>query len=122
MAKQCCAGGLMKCSFGLAPAPLNILPANSVFSTTPAANILDSKPFLNIPTFGMCTSPANPAVVASFGAPAPCTPSVPAPWIVGVPNVLIANMPTLNEQFKSTCVFGGVIGINFAGQPFVDVG
>lgn len=116
MPKQCASGGLLKCSFGIAPAPFNILPINMIFTGTPAANIMDNKPFVNIPTFGMCTSPANPMVIAAMGAPAPCVPSIVAPWFVGVPNVLLGNLPALNDQSKCMCMYGGVIAPNFAGQ------
>lgn len=122
MPKQCCAGALLQCSFGTCPTALNVLPTNMVFTTTPAATIMDNKPMLNIPTFVMCTSPANPAVIASLGAPAPCVPNVVAPWVIGVPNVLIGSMPALNDQSKAICMFGGLISVNFAGQVFVDVG
>lgn len=122
MPKQCVAGGLLKCSFGIAPAPFNVLPINLVFAGTPAANIMDSKPFLNVPTFGMCTSPANPMVAAAFGAPMPCVPALAAPWFVGAVTVLIGNMPALNDQAKCMCMYGGMIAPSFAGQVFVDVG
>jgi len=122
MSKQCSAGGLLQCSFGACPTALNVLPTNLVFATTPAANILDNKPIVNIPTFGMCTSPANPLVIAAMGAPAPCLPVIVAPWFIGVPNVLIGNMPALNDQSKSMCMYGGMISVNFPGQFFVDVG
>lgn len=125
MALQCCMGANMKCSFGMAPSLLVVLPVNRVLTVTPDANIMDHKPFVNILPFGMCSSPANPAVAAATAAafgvptPVPCTPMTPAPWVPGVPTVLLANMPTLNNTSKLMCVFGGVIEFVTAGQTTV---
>jgi hypothetical protein len=121
MPKQCSSGGMLKCSFGMAPTILNILPINQVLAGMPAANIMDFKPFLNIATFGMCTSPMNPAVAMSFGAPVPCTPITATPWFPGKSNILIGNMPALDDGSKCRCEFGGIISVAFAGQVFVEV-
>ncbi len=114
-----CAGGLLQCSFGTAPVPLSVLPQNKVMSVGPAANIMDHKPMVNVPTFGMCNSVANPATVRPppvFFTPAPCVPATSSPWIVGAPTVLIANMPALNNSSKLICNWAGVIQIVFPGQ------
>jgi hypothetical protein len=122
-----CATGLIQCSFGVAPVPLGVLPANRVMCTTPAANIMDGKPMVNVPTFGMCSSPSNPTVAAATTAaagvltPMPCVPVTPAPWVVGAPTVLIGNMPALNDKSKLMCIWGGVIQINFPGQVTTQV-
>jgi hypothetical protein len=121
MSNECCSGCLLKCSLGVAPSALNVLPINSVFTTTPAANIMDNKPFLNILPFGMCTSPANPAVIASFGAPAPCTPMIVSPWFLGAIDVIIGSAPAFNDQSKNICMFGGMISVSFAGQIFAAI-
>lgn len=122
MGMQVCAGALMQCSFGVAPAPLAVLPLNRVLSGAPAATIMDHVPMLNIPTFGMCTSVANPMVIAATAAalgvpvPMPCLPATVAPWVPGSPTVLIGGMPALNNSCKLTCMWGGVIQIAFPGQ------
>ena len=96
MAMQVCMGAAMMCSFGAAPSTLVVLPANRTLTGTPAANIMDNKPIVNIPPFGMCSAPTNPAVIAATAAkagvftPVPCVPVTPAPWIPGAPTVLIA--------------------------------
>ncbi|HXI52640.1 MAG TPA: DUF4280 domain-containing protein, partial [Candidatus Saccharimonadales bacterium] len=65
MAQQVVAGAMMMCSFGVAPSALVVLPANqTMVGGPPAANIMDNKPIVNIPPFGMCTTPSNPAVAA----------------------------------------------------------
>ena len=73
---------VLQCSFGAAPSALSVLPANCVTTGTPAATIMDNKPFVNILPFGMCISPANPEVIAETAAalgvltPAPCIPAI----------------------------------------------
>jgi hypothetical protein len=115
-------GAMMQCSFGVAPSSLVVLPTNKVLTSVPAANIMDSKPFVNIPPFGMCSSLANPAVAAATAAalgvltPMPCTPNTPAPWVPGCPTVLIGNMPALDNNSKCMCAFGGVIQILSPGN------
>jgi hypothetical protein len=112
-----------KCSMGLAPSTLIVLPVNKVLTSyVPAANIMDNKPIVNIVPFGMCKSPANPAVAAATAAalgtltPMPCVPVIPAPWVVGAPTVLLANQPALNNTSKLMCAYAGVIEITDAGQ------
>lgn len=118
----------MLCSFGTAPCSLVVLPANRTLSAKmPAANIMDYKPVVNLPTFAMCTSMANPATAAATSAasgvltPTPCVPVTAAPWVPGAPKTLIANMPALNESSKCMCSYGGVISITFPGQVQVMV-
>ncbi len=122
MGLQVCMGAVLMCSFGMAPSSLSVLPTNRVVLSTPAANIMDYAPFVNILPFGMCMSLANPTVAAATAAamgvltPMPCVPATAAPWVVGAPTVLIANMPALNDSSKLICSFGGIIQITFAGQ------
>ena len=122
MAIQVNMGASTMCTMGLAPGTLLVLPKNRVMAEgKPAANIMDNIPFVNILPFGMCKSPANPAVAAATAAalgvltPMPCTPVVPAPWAPGAPTVLIANFPALNNTSKCMCAFAGVISITNPG-------
>jgi len=128
MPKQVVMGAMMQCSFGVAPASLIVLPANRVLvNNQAAANIMDHKPMVNIPTFGMCSAPSNPAVIAATSAalgvptPAPCVPATAAPWVPGSPTVLIGNLPALNDTSQCMCTWGGVISIAFAGQMTTDI-
>lgn len=122
MAVQVCMGAMMCCSFGMAPSSLVVLPANKVMGVTPAANIMDNKPIVNIPPFGMCSSMANPTVAAATAAalgvltPMPCVPATAAPWVPGVPTVMIGTMPALDSNSKLMCNWGGVIQIVSPGQ------
>jgi hypothetical protein len=113
----------MSCSFGVAPAVLNVLPTNCTMTASmPAANIMDYIPLVNIPTFGMCQSPANPTVAAATAAalgvltPMPCIPATASPWIPGAPTFLIGKMPALDANCTLMCSYAGVITITYPGQ------
>ncbi len=127
MGKLVCSGAMLKCSFGMAPGTLNVLPLNRVLSGAPAANILDHVPMMNVMPFGMCQSLANPMVAAATAAalgaltPMPCIPATSAPWVPGSPTVMIANMPALNDGSKLMCNWAGVIEISMPGQMTVEV-
>jgi len=123
MPEQVCMGAMLKCSFGMAPSSLVVLPANKVMTSfVPAANIMDHKPMVNIMPFGACQSMANPQVAAATSAamgvltPMPCIPMTSAPWAPGAPTVMIANQPALDTPSKLMCNWGGVIEITQAGQ------
>ncbi|MBU1333149.1 MAG: DUF4280 domain-containing protein [Gammaproteobacteria bacterium] len=121
---QVCSGAVLQCSFGVAPAVLNVLPINrTLTSSMPAANIMDHIPLVNIGTFGMCQSLANPMVAAATAAalgaltPMPCIPATAAPWIPGgPPTLLLGNMPSLDANSTLMCSWAGVIKINMPGQ------
>ncbi|MEE9361198.1 MAG: DUF4280 domain-containing protein [Cellulophaga sp.] len=128
MSIQVCMGAMMTCPFGVAPATLSVLPTNMVnTSNMPAATIMDNIPIVNIPTFGMCSSIANPTVAAAttaaFGVltPMPCLPATVAPWTPGTPDVLIGSIPSLNNSCTLNCLWGGVITITSPGQTQCEV-
>lgn len=129
MAKQVVMGAMLKCSFGLTPSSLIVIPKGTphIVENKLAATIMDYAPIVNIPPFGMCTSPANPTVIAAtaaaFGVPTPmpCIPVIPAPWVPGSPTVTINNFPALNDTSKCMCTWGGVINITFPGQTIVSI-
>jgi len=118
-----CNGATLKCSMGLAPSTLVVLPINrTLTSSQPAANINDHIPMVNIMPFGMCTTPTNPAVAAATTAaqgvltPMPCIPVTPAPWITGTPNVVLGNIPCLDNTHTLMCSWTGVITVLNPGQ------
>lgn len=127
MPLQVCMGAMLKCSFGAAPSSFVVLPVNRTLTQTPDANIMDHVPLVNIMPFGMCSAPSNPAVIAATAAalgtptPAPCVPATPAPWMPGAQNVLIANMPALDNTCTLNCIWGGVIQVQNAGQATVEI-
>ncbi len=115
-------GATMMCSFGMAPATLNVLPVNKTMVGMPAANIMDHVPMVNIVPFGMCFSIANPTVAGATAAamgvltPMPCVPATSTPWVPGSPTVLIGNMPALNNTSMCNCMWGGIIQVVVPGQ------
>jgi hypothetical protein len=127
MGQQVCMGAMLKCTFGAAPSSLMVLPTSMVMTNVPDANIMDNVPLLNVLPFGTCTSMANPMVIAATAAamgaltPMPCIPVTVAPWVPGSPTVLLGNMPALDNASKLMCTWGGVIGINSAGQTSVSI-
>ncbi|MDR2569684.1 MAG: DUF4280 domain-containing protein [Oscillospiraceae bacterium] len=123
---QCvCNTALLQCSFGAAPVPLTVIPSTVLVSNQPAGTIMEFKPGANIPPFGMCNSPSNPATKRPppvLFTPAPCSPAISAPWAPGAPTVLISNMPALNDSSNAMCTVGaGVISITMPGQFTVQV-
>lgn len=118
-----CTGTGLACTFGAAPSVLNVLPKNRMMtSQMAAAVIMDNVPMVNVPPFGMCSSPSNPTVAAATAAalgvltPMPCVPVFPAPWAPGVPTVMLGNIPVLNNTSKLMCAYGGVVSITKPGQ------
>ncbi|HTF97480.1 MAG TPA: DUF4280 domain-containing protein [Cellvibrio sp.] len=126
MPKCVCSGAMMQCMFGAAPAALNVLPSNRVTEGTPGANIMDFIPVTNIPPFGVCSSPTNPAVIALTAAamgvltPAPCVPATTSPWVPGNPKVILAGTPILTDNSQLMCAWQGVIRIQQPGQLIVE--
>ncbi len=115
-------GANLQCSFGATPSAFMVTPQNRVIKDLPVGNIMDNKPMINIMSFGVCSSPANPVVAAATAAafgvltPMPCVPVTTAPWIPGVPPVLVGNMPVLNNTCKLMCAYAGVIQVLTPGQ------
>lgn len=122
MGQQVCLGAMTRCSFGAAPSTLMVMPLNQVYTGTPAANVMDNQPLVNVLPFGLCRSMGNPMVAAATAAamgslvPMPCIPVTSAPWSPGSPTVQIGNQPALNNSSKLSCTWGGVIGIDMPGQ------
>jgi len=104
-----------------------ITPANAVMATTPAGNIMDNKPIMNLPPFATCMSLANPTVASATAAalgvltPMPCVPNLVAPWAPGAIKVMLKNMPALAQTSVLNCMWGGVIQIVSPGQVVVQV-
>ncbi len=118
MAKAVTTGALLKCSYGVAPTPLMVLPVSRVLAKSmPMANIMDNKPFVNILPFVLCNSSTNPAVIAAraaaFGAtvPGPCVPAIVAPWSGGNSKVLVGGKPAVTNESKCRCTWNGSITV-----------
>ncbi len=116
MAVQVSTGAEVMCTFGAAPC---VFSASSVdvSATTPAGVITDVE-LENIPTFGMCSSPGNPGVIAALGSPVPCVP-VLTPWTPGAALVTINGIPALDDASECMCAWAGVITVSSPGQERV---
>lgn len=128
MALQVVSMANASCSFGTAPSALSVIPTAMVNAGgLPAASIMDYAPLVNVLTFGMCSSLANPTVAsataAALGAltPMPCIPATAAPWTPGSATVMIGGKPALNDGCKLMCSYAGSISISVAGQFTVNV-
>ena len=115
------------CSFGAAPAVLTVTSQQTVsICKMPAATIQDGAALSNVPTFGMCSNPANPTVAAATAAamgaltPMPCVPATVA-WTPGCPTVMVCKRPLLNSTSKLTCSYGGVIQVTVTPAMTVKV-
>ena len=122
MGKFVCAGAMLQCSMGAAPTMLNVIdPTSPKVQGKPMANIMDNKPFVNVATFGMCRSLANPTVASATAAalgtltPMPCIPNLVAPWTPGG-QVKVGNLPALLDNCKLVCAWAGNISINNPGN------
>ncbi|MGX7681854.1 DUF4280 domain-containing protein [Jatrophihabitans sp. DSM 45814] len=129
MAQAVTATAMIKCTFGVAPSTLSVLPVSRVTTEgKPAATITDMAPGLNVPPFGMCTSLSNPTVAAATAAalgvltPMPCIPVTTGPWMPGAPQVMIGGKPALVSGSMCMCAWGGVIDITFAGTMRTTIG
>lgn len=118
-----CNGAQLVCSMGTGNALLVVLPERRILlDGQPQANIMDHKPMTNIPSFGLCTSLANPVVAAATAAhhgcltPMPCVPNTTSPWQKGHEKLLLKNFPALCMDDKLSCTWAGTISITDCGQ------
>ena len=110
-------GAQLECQHGTVPSNLVVLPQRTVILKGKLrANIGDCIPLVNVLPFGLCKSPANPAVAAAMGAPQPCMPACSI-WIANKKDVLIQGLPPLLEKSKALCPLGaGIITVKKSGQ------
>lgn len=121
--KYVTSSAMIQCTFGTNPCPLMATPGRTTsISGMPQLNISDFTPITCIGSFGMCSAPSNPAVIAATAAklgvfsPAPCVPAVVSPWFPGKPDKMVQGMPALTNQCRNTCMWGGQISFNNDGQ------
>jgi hypothetical protein len=109
-----CTGATLQCSFGAAPA---VFAASGVQVSTgsPVGVVTDITP-ANVPTFGVCSTPTNPAVAAAQGIPQPCVPVLVSPWSPGSLQATINGVNVLDDSCECMCTWGGVITVSAAGQ------
>lgn len=115
-------GATLQCSFGTVMSKLMITDfVRPLINGKPKATIMDFAPMVNILSFGMCRSLANPqvasATAAAFGAltPMPCIPVTVTPWAPSGKE-LIKMIPALLDNGKCMCTWGGNISIKDPGE------
>lgn len=122
-------GAVLMCPFGTSTSVLNVTSQTKVLvEGKPQATIKDTKGFVNIPPFGMCTSMANPQVASATAAalgvltPQPCTPTAAGAWTVTQSKVMSGGVPCLCNNSVLSCSLGqGVITITNPGSGKVIV-
>ena len=119
MAVQVSTGAEVLCTFGDAPAVFTA-SGEDVSATTPAGVVTDVTPE-NIETFGMCSAPTNPDVIAAQGSPVPCLP-VLTPWTPGAARVAINGVAALDDESQCRCSWLGDITVTDPGQARVTTG
>jgi hypothetical protein len=121
MPQPLCTGTILQCSMGVAPSVFVALPLPGtpmILGGMPAATILQTTPVVNILPFGLCRSPANPAVAsataAAMGAltPMPCTPLIPTTWAPPSLTTFHGMLPVASSISTCACMFGGVISVS----------
>jgi hypothetical protein len=127
MGKLVVLGAKLKCSEGLAPSTLTVLPRRALADQTMlAATVHDFTPMVHVAPFGMCKTQANPQVAAATSAamgvltPMPCVPVLTAPWSPGAPKATIDGAKVLTDDSNCTCMWSGKIEITDAGSA-IDV-
>ena len=117
----------LKCSFGSVPAVLDVPEPSVLCGGKPVATVQANAPEVNVPSFGMCSSEANPEVASATAAaegaltPMPCVPNTTVPWEPGSPTVLVAGSPALTQTSECLCAWAGVITVVNAGQTGTEV-
>ena len=122
-----CSGALVQCRFGSSAGNFTALPGKVTVAGQPLASIMANAAFVNIPPFGLCSSPANPAVAAATAAacgvltPMPCVPSTAGSWVPGNPHILVGGVPVLTSESTLMCCWGGTITVAAQGEQTVTV-
>ena len=123
-------GASIKCDQGIpGTSSLIVLPTARVTAgDMPVATIMDFKPMVNIPTFGMCNSSTNPVVIAATSAasgvhtPAPCVPATSSPWSPGSATTSVGELKALTKDSTCKCMWQGSVSIQMEGQQKATVG
>jgi len=127
MSYYVCSGAKLKYSMGSEQSELEVvhLTERVLLCGKPMANIMDSKPLVNIKPFGKCSSLANPVVAAATSAnygrlqKMPCIPNTPFPWLNGKMNLIIKGSQALLSTSKCSCVWAAAIEVADPGQNTV---
>lgn len=114
-------GATLTCTFGSAPATFAAVPPTPTSATAAAGHINHNVPVTNVPSFGTCCSPNNPAVIAAQMVPQTCVPVLPSPWAPGATKVKLSNIAAHSDTSKLMCCWSGMVAVSVAGQTKVQV-
>lgn len=116
MAQPLLSTAVLQCSFGAAPVPLQVLPTAKVLAGgLPPATVLNDAAMVNVMSFGLCSSLANPTVAAATAAalgvltPMPCVPVIVTPWQSPDPQVVVGGQPVVTAPAQCQCAWGGMV-------------
>lgn len=123
------AGAKCMCSYGTSTCPLQVTSQMKCMADgKPIATIQDVQPGVNLASFGMCSSLANPAVAAATAAalgvltPQPCTMVPAGVWTSANTKVLIGGKPCVTNESTLMCGLGmGTIKVLSTNQQKVMV-
>ena len=113
-------GATCKCPFG-SVCPIVVLPTTNVFiSGRQCVRMPNAQAIVNIPSFGMCNNPGNPAVIEippGIIIPTACIPNITNPnWLTKKFNVKVCGQPVCSDGDMCMCSYGGIITIETSGQ------
>ena len=105
---------------------MTILPIGLSVQGNPVATAMDLIPFLNIPAFGKCKSPANPMNWKIVGPapvfiPSSCIPIPIMLWNPAAEQTKIAGFPAMLETSKTMCIWAGSIEVDELAIKNVEV-
>ena len=117
------------CPFGTAPGMLQgTSQAVCLADGKPVGTIKDAALYVNITSFGMCRSMANPQVASATAAalgvltPQPCSLVTAGAWMNGKNKVLASGTPVLSSESCLLCQTGqGMITVKSPGQTKIVV-
>ena len=122
MGNQVATDATLQCSLGTTPSTFTA--SGVVVSVTTLAGVVTDIGPANVPSFGLCQSPANPQVAAATAAadgvltPQPCIP-VLTPWTPGSAKVTIGGVPALDDTSQCSCSWAGMISVTAPSQTSV---
>lgn len=113
----------LKCSFGDKESTFQVPMNHRAFiAGKPQGNIMDFKPTINIQSFGLCSSLANPVVAAATAAnhgrlkKMSCVPATVTPWMNGKVDCLVGGEPAIMNNSTLICRWCGKIEVQEDGQ------
>lgn len=119
-----CTGATLRCSYGSATATFSATGA--MVSAGAAAGVVSDTTTANVPPFGNCTSPSNPAVNSATQAaqsptpvPQPCMPVLTNDWTPGAAKVTVRPAAALTSSSQCSCSWNGAITVTDPGQSRV---